>query len=799
MNALDPGVLRKQCDEQLFSFETTAGLTPLGHALGQERALAALEFATGIDREGYNLYAIGETGAGKYSIIHDALQERARSDETPDDWCYINNFKDPQKPIALAMPAGRAQTLSSDMEQLVGTLRGAIPAAFDSDVYRSRLNEIEEEFNKRQEDAFAEIQEQAKSRNMAILHTPAGFGIAPIKDGEVIGPQAFEKLSKDEQERIQKVTDELKEHLSRALLHAPERLKHKQQQIEELNREIATTAIQGPIDELRARYGEFPQVVDYLDHVQTDVLAHLVEFGDHSTPQTNPLGLPQAPSPFFKRYQINVMVEHEPGSAAPLIFLDNPSYRHLIGRIEHTAQMGTLITDFTQIKPGAIHRSNGGYLILEARKLLLEPYAWYALKRTLKAGCIDIESIGELLGLSSTETLEPTPIPLRMKVILLGEPEIYYLLCAYDPEFNELFKVAAEFEDRIDRSAENADAYAMLIATLIEKQSLLPFDRGSVAEVIDHSARIAEDADKMTLRMRRICDLLTEADHWAQVDAEKTVARKHVTKAIEQQIDRLSRMRERLQEAMLRETLLIATQGDEVGQINGLSVLRAGDFSFGQPSRITATVRLGKGEVIDIQREAELGGSIHSKGVMILSAYLGARYASELPLSLSASLVFEQTYGLVEGDSASLAELCALLSALGKIPIKQSLAVTGSINQLGQVQAIGGVNEKIEAFFDLCNSRGLSGDQGVLIPHANVKHLMLRKDIVEAAKSVQFRVVAVDTIDQAVEQLTGCSAGEVDADGVYPVDSVNGRVAAQLAKYTEQMKAFAARSEGGPS
>ena len=799
MHALEPRELRRLCDEQQFSFETTAELAPLGYALGQERALAALEFATRIDREGYNLYAIGEPGAGKYSIIHHALQERAKSDETPDDWCYINNFKDPQKPIALAMPAGRAQPLRNDMEQLVGTLRSAIPTAFDSDVYRSRLNEIEEEFNKRQEDAFAKIQEQAKSRNMAILHTPAGFGIAPIKDGEVIGPQAFEKLSEAEQQQIQKVTDELKEHLSQALLHAPERLKHKQQQIEELNREIATTAIQSPIDELRARYGEFPWVLDYLDQVQADVLAHLIEFGDHSTPQTNPLGLQQAPSPFFKRYHVNVMVEHEPGAAAPLIYLDNPSYRHLIGRIEHTAQMGTLITDFTQIKPGAIHRSNGGYLILEARKLLLEPYAWYALKRTLRAGCIDIESIGELIGLSSTETLEPAPIPLRMKVILLGEPQIYYLLCAYDPEFNDLFKVAAEFEDRIDRNAENDSAYAMLVASLIDKQSLLPFDRGSVAEVIDHAARIAEDADKMTLHMRRIRDLLTEADHWARVADSKTVAREHVSKAVEQQVERLSRLRERLQEAMLRETLLIATQGDEVGQINGLSVLRAGDFSFGQPSRITATVRMGKGEVIDIQREAELGGAIHSKGVLILAACLGARYASEQPLSLSASLVFEQTYGLVDGDSASVAELCALLSALGKIPIKQSLAVTGSINQLGQVQAIGGVNEKIEAFFDLCARRGLSGDQGVLIPRANVKHLMLRQDIVDAALSGRFQVCTVDTIDEAIEQLTGCSAGEADTDGMYPGDSVNGRVAAQLAKYTAQMKAFAARSEAEQS
>ncbi len=799
MHALEPDVLRTRCDERQLRFETTAEIAPLDYALGQEHALAAVEFAASIEREGYNLYAMGEPGAGKYSMIRDALTQRARADATPDDWCYINNFGDPQKPIALALPPGAAQPLRADMEALVATLRSAIPAAFSSEVYRSRLGEIEEQFSRRQEDAFAQIQAEAKRRDMAVLHTPGGFGIAPIKDGEVMGPDEFKTLDQDEQQRIQTKTDALKERLSQALLQAPERLKQKQQQIEELNREIATDAIQAPIDALRERYADCGPVLEYLAHVQTDVLAHLIEFGDHSTPQTNPLGLQQPPSPFFKRYQVNVMVEHEPGAGAPLMFLDNPSYRHLIGRIEHTAQMGTLITDFTQVKPGALHRGNGGYLIVEARKLLLEPYAWYALKRALKAGRIDIESIGELLGLTSTESLEPTPIPLRIKMILIGEPQLYYLLCAHDPEFNDLFKVAAEFEDRIDRTSEHATAYAKFIASIITKQDLLPFDRGSIAEVIEHSARLTEDAYKMALNIRRISDLLTEADHWAREDGASVVSRDHVSKAVEQQIERLSRMRKRLQEAMLRETLLIDTEGTQVGQINGLSVIRAGELDFGQPSRITATVRMGKGEVIDIQREVKLGGSIHSKGVLILSAYLGARYAPEQPLSLLASLVFEQTYALVDGDSASVAELCALLSALAELPIRQALAVTGSVNQLGKVQAIGGVNEKVEAFFDLCESRGLTGDQGALIPRANVKHLMLRHDVVDAAREDRFHLYAIDTVDEAMELLTGCVAGTPDGDGMYPADSVNGRVADRLTKYARQRRTFAAGNETGRS
>ncbi len=452
--------------------------------------------------------------------------------------------------------------------------------------------------------------------------------------------------------------------------------------------------------------------------------------------------------------------------------------------------MGALVTDFTHIRPGALHRANDGYLILEIAKLLLEPYAWYGLKRVLKSGKITIESLGELLGLVSTASLEPQPIPLNVKVVLLGDQLLYYLLCEYDPNFKDLFKVAAEFEEEIDRSVANVGLYARLIATLVRRHHLLPFQNSAVACVIDRCVRLAGDVEKVSIHMRHVVDLLTEASFWAKTAGEPAVSAQLVKKAIENKVYRLGRMRDKIYEAIHRGTLLIDTEDEKIGQINALSVLQTGDFMFGQPSRITATVRLGKGEVIDIQREVELGGAIHSKGVLILSAFVGARYAANLPLSLAASLVFEQTYGMVEGDSASVAELCALLSALAAAPIKQSLAVTGSVNQHGQVQAIGGVNEKIEGFFDVCRANGLTKDQGVIIPAANVKHLMLREDVVEAASRGEFHVYAIDTIDDALELLTGVPAGLADAEGAFLPESVNGRVAARLHELSITHKQF---------
>jgi len=795
--ALDPNRLRLRCDTRLLEFETTDDLEALEQAVGQQRALEALHFGIGVPHEGYNLYAIGQPGVGKQSVIRQTLEKQANIQPTPSDWCYINNFDDLQKPIALAMPPGMACDFKRDMERLVQTLRSEIPAAFESDAYRTRLNEIEEEFKKQQETVFSDVQKEAQDKGMAILHTPHGFGVAPLKKGEVISPDEFNRLSGEEKKRIERTIKQLKKKLTQILMQAPEREKERKSKAEELNREFALAAIKASIDELRNKYTELSEVGAYLDHVQTDVLEHLLEFGNQSTPQANPLGLSTLPSQFFQRYQVNIMVDQGQAKGVPVVFEDNPSFHNLIGRLEYTSQLGALVTDFTHIRPGSLHRANAGYLILEVRKLLMEPYAWHGLKRALNSRKIILESLGQMLGLVSTASLEPQAIPLDIKVVLLGDYMLYYLLCALEPDFKELFKVAAEFEDEIDRNNENIALYARLIATMVQRKGLLPLTRDAVADVIDHCARLAGDAEKISIHMRRVMDLLSEADYWAQQMGKEVIDSTHVNKAVDQKIYRLSGLRDKIYEAIQRGTLMISTEGQHIGQINGLSVLQTGDFSFGQPTRITATVRLGKGEVIDIQREVELSGALHSKGVLILSAFLGARYAGHLPLSLSASLVFEQTYGMVDGDSASVAELCALLSALAKVPIKQSLALTGSVNQHGQVQAIGGVNEKIEAFYDICKARGLTRDQGVLIPSSNIKHLMLRESVVEAATAGEFHIYAMDTVDEALEYLTGLPAGQRDESGRFPPDTVNAKVQSRLLELIEAQKRFTSSEREG--
>ncbi|MEJ2692342.1 MAG: Lon protease family protein [Candidatus Thiodiazotropha sp.] len=546
------------------------------------------------------------------------------------------------------------------------------------------------------------------------------------------------------------------------------------------------------LDALRETFKDLEAVIAYLDRVEEDVIDNFPQFLPHEERKPNLLGLAMLQQdegpPWHYRYRVNLLLAHEANGGAPIVYEDLPGYNNLVGRIEHRAHLGALETDFTMIRPGALHRANGGYLILDAMKLLTQPFAWQSLKRVLQSGEIRIESLAQITSLISTLSLEPEPIPLDIKVVLLGDRNIYYLLEAYDPEFCELFKVMADFDDRLVRDAENEQRFAQLIANVVRQKSLRHLDREAVARTIDHSMRLADDNERLSSHMRSLADLLQEADYWAGENAHDITTRADVQQAIEAQIHRADRIRERLQEEVERGTLLIATEGEQVGQINGLSVLMLGGFRFGHPTRITARARLGKGQVVDIEREVELGGPIHSKGVYILSGFLAGRYAHDYPLSLSASLVFEQSYGAVEGDSASSAELYALLSALAGIPIKQSFAVTGSVNQLGEVQAIGGVNEKIEGFFDICRARGLDGQQGVLIPASNVKHLMLREDVVEAVRQGEFAIYPVATIDQGIEQLTGLPAGERNDKGEFPQNSFNRRVEETLIRFTRRLQ-----------
>lgn len=782
------------CDPEQFGFQTTAELEDLSELIGQTRAMEAVQFGAGIRHGGYNIFVLGPSGVGKRTMVSQFLAKKAETEPPSADWCYLNNFIQPHKPQAIKLPSGRGADLQHRMAQLVDYLRTAIPALFESQEYRAKVEAIQDEFTKRQDSAFKELGEEATKQQTVLLRTPNGFAFAPTRNQEAISPDEYEKLPQQEKERIKATSAELQQRLEKILALIPQWWKDRDERVKQLNRETTRAVVTHVMDELRTHYSDLSDIQTYLGVVQKDIIENADDFRKEEE-SADLAGLTIVSRKTFHRYQVNVLVSNGKKAGAPIVSEDNPTYSNLIGRVEHIAQLGALVTDFTLIKPGALHRANGGYLLLDVRKVLLQPFAWDGLKRALQSGQIRIESLSQMYSLVSTVSLEPEPIPLNAKIILFGDRLFYYLLQQFDPDFSELFKVAADFEDRMERTANTQLLYARLMATLCTSGKLLPLDRRAAARVIDQSARLVGDAQRLSTHMRSVSDLLQEADYWAREAGHLAITADNVQQAIDAQIRRQDRLRFQLHDAILRGILLIDTSGAVVGQINGLSVLELGDFAFAQPTRITATTRLGEGSMVNVEREVKLSGAIHSKGVLILASFLAERYARNQPLALSASLVFEQSYSHVEGDSASLAELCVLLSNLANVPVLQSLAVTGSINQRGQVQAIGSVNEKIEGFFDVCAARGLSGEQGVLIPVANVKHLMLRRDVVAAAENGQFHIYAVDHVDQAIGILTGIPAGEEQANGQFPVDSVNHKVAARVLELSTLRKSYARHAE----
>ena len=787
------------CAVDAFDFETTRDVKPLDGVIGQARALESIRFAIGMRHDGYNLFAFGPEGTGKASTVRRFLEREAEGQAVAADWCYVNNFADPHKPRALKLPAGKAYPLRDDMEHLVEELQAALPPAFESEDYSQRKEALEDELKKQHEGAFVTLQERAEKSHVALVRTPMGLGLAPTKDGEVLTPKDFEAMPKAEQKKRQEALNALQQQLEEILSQIPKWEKQTREKLRDLNRDFTQRAVGHLIEELEKKWQDLKQVQSYLEEVRTDVMEHATDFLP-SPEQVGAQGGAKGGAPggvssgvgTFRRYQVNVLVSADGDhKGAPVVEEEHPTQPNLVGRIEHLSQMGTLLTDFNLIKAGALHRANGGYLILDARRVLMQPFAWETLKRALRAGHIRVESPAESMGWVTTVSLEPEAVPLDVKVVLLGEPMIYYLLSLHDPDFKELFKVAADFADRMDRDDEGLRGYARLLAGQVEHEGLRHLDKSAVARVIEQGARVVGDAEKLTTHMGSVVDLVREADYWAGVEDAKVISAKHVQEAINAKIYRSDRYRERLQEAIQRGTLVIDSDGAKVGQINGLAVLQMDSFAFGRPSRITASVNLGKGEFIDIERHVELGGPLHSKGMMILESFLSSRFGQDGPLTLNARITFEQSYGEVDGDSASSTELYALLSAIAEVPIKQSIAVTGSVDQMGNVQAIGGVNEKIEGFFDICAQRGLTGEQGVMIPAANVKHLMLRSDVVDAVKAGSFNVWAVDTIDQGLEILTGEQAGVADDNGVYPIGSVNRAVARRLRQMANKIHAFA--------
>jgi predicted ATP-dependent protease len=795
---LEPSELSRACDPAALEFDTTRDLEPLQPPLGQERAAEAIRLGISVRHDGYNVFVLGPPGAGKQGLATRIVEEQAARTPPPGDWCYLFDFADRQRPAAVPLPAGRAAPFRAEMERLVDELRAAIPALFESENYRTRLHALEKQVEERRETSMRQIQEEARGKGIALVRTPIGLALAPVKDGEIVEPDAFNRLPEEERTRIQGHLAEMQERLQAALRALPQLEREHRERVRELNREVALFAVGHLIDDVKQRYGDLPRVQRHLDAVQRDVVENVHEFlggtdGEDAAGQMRKL---LAETPALNRYRVNVLVDRAGATGAPVVLEDLPTHANLTGRVEHQAHFGTLVTDFTLVRAGALHRANGGFLLLDARRLLAQPFAWEDLKRALRTRQVRIEPPERLLGLGGVATLEPEPIPLDVKVVLLGERWLYRLLLAADPEFPALFKVAADFEDEVARAGSEAN-FARMVAALCRDEGLRPLDRGAAARVVERAARLAGDSDRLSAHLEAVADLLREASHHAGAAGREVVGAADVDAAVEAQVRRASRVQRRLLDEIARGTLLIDVAGARVGQVNGLAVYQDGAVPFGHPARITARVRMGRGEVVDIEREVELGGPIHSKGVMILAGFLGARYCADHPFTLSASLVFEQSYGGVEGDSASCAETCALLSELAGLPISQSLALTGSVNQLGQVQAIGGVNEKVEGFFDACRARGLTGEQGVLIPASNVKHLVLRRDVVEAAREGRFRVWAVETVDDAMELLTGTPAGERGPDGTFPEGTVNGRVARRLAGLAERARAFGAAGRDG--
>ena len=785
--------LYRSCDVTQFKFKDTSELEDGNLSLGQERAIEAFNFSLSVVADGFNIYAMGIPSSGREQWVKDLLWEKAKDTEVPADWCYVNDFIRPNKPKAISFRAGEGGEFCNTIKQLVDDLRHTIPTAFESSEYQGKRQALEQEIQERQASAINIIRDEAKSQGVELLATPSGFTFAPLRDGKTISNSEFKELTEDEKKNIEERITTQREKLNITVRQFPLWQRELVQKITSLDQEVTLALVQELVLEVRESYKDNKKVQIYLDAFQKDVVNNVHEFLIlEEEAASNPL----VNAPSFSRYKVNYFVSQIKDTGAPVVYCDNPSLANLVGRIEYKAKLGALTTDVTLMEPGALHRTSGGYLIIDAEKILSKPFAWEALKRALKSKQVKIDTLESHYGYASATALEPEAIPLNVKVVLVGDHRLYYLLSTYDKEFRELFRVGADFDDRIVRTKENNLKFAALMADIVEQDQLIPLDPGAVARVIEQGARIVGEPDKISLNSDWLRNLLIEADYHAKQEGLNVIDAICVEKSLNLQVHRSDRIRERYYEQIQNQTLLIDTEGSCVGQINGLAVLDLGDFAFGKPSRITARVRLGSGGVLDIERKVELGGALHSKGVLILSSFLAARYTEDIPLSLSASLVFEQSYGGVDGDSASSTELYALLSALSGVAIRQDLAVTGSVNQFGMVQAIGGVNEKIEGFFDVCNLRGLSGTQGVIIPGANVQHLMLKKEVLEAVSQEQFFIYAVESIDEGIELLTGVEAGRADKAGRFPEGTINCRVKTQLDDFAKKQRSFAKELPG---
>jgi lon-related putative ATP-dependent protease len=773
--------------------KTTEELAPLQETFGQERAVRALRFGLGIGNQGFNIYVAGMPGTGRSSTVRRFLGELAAAMPAPSDWCYVNNFKDAYTPRALELPAGKGNEFAADMKRFIDGVSRAIPQAFESEDYSNRreatLKSVQEESKR----VLLNLEQKVQKQGFVIQSTRIGLFLIPVVDGKPLNEQQLMSLPPNERNEIEENREKLGEEVRNTLLQV-RRLENKiEEAVRKLNHDVTLYAIDGLITELLEKYSRAAEIKEYLEEVRGDIVANAEQF---LTPPKELLQQQQQ-IPFqwrreasLRKYDVNVIVDNSSTKGAPVVTETNPAYANVLGRIEREALFGALTTDFTMIHAGALHKANGGYLVLNALELLRDMMAYEVLKKSLQSSSIKIEDVGERLGFLSTKSLRPEPIPLKTKVVLIGDPILYQRLFELDPEFKELFKVKADFDTSIDRNDENLESYASFLCMISQKEKLKYLDTSGVDKIVEHSARMADHQDKLSTRFAEVADIVREANYYASEEGSQNITGEHVKKAIEERIYRSNLIQEKIQEAIQKGFILIDTKGEAVGQVNGLTIMGLGDISFGSPSRVTATIGLGRGRVIDIEREAKLGGPIHTKGVMILGGYLADKFSQERPLSLSARLVFEQSYGMVEGDSASSTELYSILSCLAGLPVKQNYAVTGSVNQKGEVQAIGGINQKIEGYYEVCKAKGLTGEQGILMPESNVQNLMLKEEVVEAVRAGKFHIHSVKTIDEGISILTGKKAGTRTADRSFEEGTVNYLVDKRLHEMAERMTQF---------
>lgn len=796
-----------RCDLSYLPFTCTAEMTPLEDFIGQERAIRAIEFGLGVSKPGFNIFVTGLTGTGKTSIIKAFLnkatsaQAAANGDSpTPEDWCYVYNFADADRPQALKVRRGWGKVFKADMEHLVQNLLRAAKRMFESEDYAEQRKEMVEQLQKEQQSMMEGLMREAGANGFALRMTPSGIVLLPVKEGKPMQEAEYLALSDAEKKELEERRGDLEKKVESTLREGKKLEREIADKLEAAEAHAADYLVRIPLTELKEKYAGYPKVLAYLDGVRDHILKNLGRFkGGEPPPLMTPMGPVPAGEPQsdpFLPYRVNVFVDNSETQGPPIIVETNPTFHNLFGVVEKKPLVGGYVTDFTLIKAGSISRANGGYLVLYDRDVLFNAGVWEALQRVIKNRELRIEEPGTFFGFVPPQGLRPDPIPTDTKVIMIGDPYLYRTLASMDPDFRETFKVKADFNFEIDRTQENVTALACFISDYCSREGLRHFDAEAVARVIEQCARKVEDQYKLSTRFSDMVDLLIESNYWAEKEHADLVSGRHVERAVVEKTFRLNLIEKHLQELIAEGTVLVDVDGAVIGQVNGLAVYQVGDFSFGKPSRITARTFLGRGGIINIERESKMSGRSHDKGVLILGGYLGGKYAQESPLSLSSTVCFEQSYDGVDGDSASSTELYAILSSLAEAPIQQGIAVTGSVNQNGEVQAIGGVNQKIEGYYDVCRLIGLTGAQGVMIPRANLRNLMLRPDAVEAVKAGKFRVYAVDTIDEGIEVLTGIAAGARDSNGKYPEGSINARVQQKLKEFTERQKRMAPGNTG---